>query len=241
VGRLGTALVVDLPVPLPDEPSDLRVRQGQGSPLSPLSRPARGPPCSIVAHFRPPRAPSMFNGRHANRGRGRWPRRAAPACWVWADIAPEYEADYFRRYDEEHLAHLLAIPGFLSAGVYLALKGAPNISPSTNSRPRMRCAPQRSSTGSGFGPRRSASAPRAPRRAKLPAQRLPPDLPDQDPRDRNDTGAGSVPADGTHRHFDGDEQEFNDWYDTAYIPPYLACPGCLGVRAMSQSIANPST
>ncbi len=26
------------------------------------------------------------------------------------------------------------------------------------------------------------------------------------------------------------EEEFNDWYNTAYIPPYLAAPGCLGAR-----------
>lgn len=24
--------------------------------------------------------------------------------------------------------------------------------------------------------------------------------------------------------------EFNDWYNTAYIPPYLKVPGCLGAR-----------
>jgi hypothetical protein len=26
------------------------------------------------------------------------------------------------------------------------------------------------------------------------------------------------------------EEEFNDWYNTAYIPPYLQCPGVLGAR-----------
>src|ERR1700732_76672 len=26
------------------------------------------------------------------------------------------------------------------------------------------------------------------------------------------------------------EEEFNDWYNTAYIPPYLKCPGCMGAR-----------
>ena len=26
------------------------------------------------------------------------------------------------------------------------------------------------------------------------------------------------------------EEEFNDWYNTAYIPPYLKVPGCLGAR-----------
>src|SRR2546429_9481597 len=44
---------------------------------------------------------------------------------VWADIDPEFEAEYLRWYDEEHIAHLLAVPGFLSAGRYEALKGSP--------------------------------------------------------------------------------------------------------------------
>src|SRR5437762_11826560 len=26
------------------------------------------------------------------------------------------------------------------------------------------------------------------------------------------------------------EEGVNDWYNTAYIPPYLKCPGCLGAR-----------
>jgi hypothetical protein len=26
------------------------------------------------------------------------------------------------------------------------------------------------------------------------------------------------------------EEEFNDWYNTVYISPYLAAPGCLGAR-----------
>ena len=26
------------------------------------------------------------------------------------------------------------------------------------------------------------------------------------------------------------EEEFNDWYNTAYVPPYLNCPGCIDAR-----------
>src|SRR5436305_6540099 len=51
------------------------------------------------------------------RGTGLW--------MVWADIDPEFEAEYHCWYDEEHIAHLLAVPGFLSAGRYVALKGSP--------------------------------------------------------------------------------------------------------------------
>ncbi len=51
--------------------------------------------------------------------------RGTGLLMVWADIDPGLEAEYHRWYDEEHIAHLLAVPGFLSAGRYVALKGGP--------------------------------------------------------------------------------------------------------------------
>ena len=44
---------------------------------------------------------------------------------VWTDIPAHIEADFNRWYDEEHLARLLAVPGFLSAARYVALRGGP--------------------------------------------------------------------------------------------------------------------
>src|SRR6202162_3273945 len=51
--------------------------------------------------------------------------RGTGLLMVWAYIDPEHEAEYHRWYDEEHIARLLAVPGFLSAGRYVALKGGP--------------------------------------------------------------------------------------------------------------------
>ena len=51
--------------------------------------------------------------------------RGTGLLMVWADIDPQFETEYHRWYDEEHIAHLLAVPGFLSAGHYVALKGGP--------------------------------------------------------------------------------------------------------------------
>jgi hypothetical protein len=51
--------------------------------------------------------------------------RGTGLLMVWADIDPEFEQEHHRWYDEEHIAHLLAVPGFLSAGRYIALKGGP--------------------------------------------------------------------------------------------------------------------
>jgi|SRR5580698_7654889 hypothetical protein len=44
---------------------------------------------------------------------------------VWTDIDAEFEAEFNRWYDEEHITRLLEVPGFLSAGRYVALKGGP--------------------------------------------------------------------------------------------------------------------
>ncbi len=51
--------------------------------------------------------------------------RGTGLLMVWTDIDPEFEAEFNRWYDEEHIARLLAVPGFLSAGRYAAVKGAP--------------------------------------------------------------------------------------------------------------------
>ena len=51
--------------------------------------------------------------------------RGTGLLMVWADIDPGHEAEYHRWYDEEHIARLLAVPGLLSAGRYVALKGGP--------------------------------------------------------------------------------------------------------------------
>jgi hypothetical protein len=44
---------------------------------------------------------------------------------VWADVPADKEAEFNRWYNEEHLAERLAVPGFLSAARYEAVKGGP--------------------------------------------------------------------------------------------------------------------
>ena len=51
--------------------------------------------------------------------------RGTGLLMVWTDIDAEFEAEFNRWYDEEHVARLLQVPGFLSAGRYVALKGGP--------------------------------------------------------------------------------------------------------------------
>ena len=51
--------------------------------------------------------------------------RGTGLLMVWTDVEPEFEAEFNRWYDEEHISRLLEVPGFLSAGRYMALKGGP--------------------------------------------------------------------------------------------------------------------
>src|ERR1700681_3133647 len=87
--------------------------------------------------------------------------RGTGLLMVWADIDPEYEAEYHRWYDEEHIAHLLAVPGFLSAGRYVRSRAARRTWRSTSSKPPRCCAPPRSSTMSGSVRPHGGSAHRA--------------------------------------------------------------------------------
>jgi hypothetical protein len=52
-------------------------------------------------------------------------RKGSALLMVWADVPADKEADFNRWYDEEHLAERLAVPGFLSAARYQAVKGGP--------------------------------------------------------------------------------------------------------------------
>jgi hypothetical protein len=52
-------------------------------------------------------------------------RRGTGLLMVWCDVPADKEPDFNRWYNEEHLAERLAIPGFLSAARYEAVKGGP--------------------------------------------------------------------------------------------------------------------
>ena len=60
--------------------------------------------------------------------------RGTGLLMVWTDIDAEFEAEFNRWYDEEHIARLLEVPGFLSAGRYMAVRAARNTSRCTSSK-----------------------------------------------------------------------------------------------------------
>jgi antibiotic biosynthesis monooxygenase (ABM) superfamily enzyme len=157
--------------------------------------------------------------------------RGTGLLMVWTDIDPEYEADYNRWYDEEHIGELLAVPGFLSAGRYVALRGGPKYlalyeldapevlrSAAFLDEVRFRASPGRARhAGGSIGRNYLSNGYR-----QIFPMHWDPIAATREPAPFLQMGRIDIPA--------MVEEEFNDWYNTAYIPPYLAVPGCLGAR-----------
>src|ERR1700730_8492230 len=64
-------------------------------------------------------------GLYGNKRTAMAKTRGTGLLMVWTDIDSEFEAEFNRWYDEEHIARLLEVPGFLSAGRYVAVTGGP--------------------------------------------------------------------------------------------------------------------
>jgi hypothetical protein len=52
-------------------------------------------------------------------------KKGTALLMVWTDVPADKEAEFNRWYNEEHLAERLAVPGFLAAARYEAVKGSP--------------------------------------------------------------------------------------------------------------------
>jgi len=157
--------------------------------------------------------------------------RGTGLLMVWSDVDAEFDAEFNRWYDEEHISRLLEVPGFLSAGRYTALRGGPKYlamydledhnvlrSAAYLDTVKYQPSPQRTKIGTS---RVGRNFLRNAYRQIFPVHTNPieqtvamaPFL---------QMGRIDVPA--------AIEEEFNAWYNTVYIPGYLAVPGCLGAR-----------
>jgi hypothetical protein len=157
--------------------------------------------------------------------------RGTGLLMLWTDVDPAHEAEFNRWYDEEHIHHLLEVPGFLSAGRYVAVKGGPkylamyeledpNVLRTTAFLDAVRYKPspwRQQASGGHVGRNYILNA----YRQIFPARTNPIENTMEMPRCLQ-IGRIDIPA-----HM---EEEFNAWYNTCYIPGYLAVPGCLRAR-----------
>jgi hypothetical protein len=157
--------------------------------------------------------------------------RGTGLLMVWTDIDPDYEAEFNRWYNEEQLPGLLRVPGFLSAGRYAALKGGPKYlaiyeledhnvlrSAAYLDAVKYQPGPIRAQTGTS---RVGRNFLRNAYRQIYPVHTSP----------IEQTG-GMAPVLQMGR-IDVPilvEEEFNDWYNTVYIPAYLTVPGVIDAR-----------
>jgi hypothetical protein len=157
--------------------------------------------------------------------------RGTGLLMVWTDIDAEFEAEFNRWYDEEHISRLLQVPGFLSAGRYAAVKGGPkylaiyeledhNVLRSSAYLDTLKYQPSAQRQKSGTS-RIGRNFLRNAYRQIFPLHTHP-----------IEQTAAMAPAlqMGRIDVSSAVEEEFNAWYNTVYIPGYLAVPGCLGAR-----------
>jgi len=157
--------------------------------------------------------------------------RGTGLLMVWTDIDAEFEAEFNRWYDEEHIARLLEVPGFLSAGRYMAVRGGPKYlamyeledhnvlrSAAYLDTVQYQPSPQRTKIGTS---RVGRNFLRNAYRQIFPVH--------TNPIEQTVAMAPFLQM-GRIDVSVAIEEEFNAWYNTAYIPGYLAVPGCLGAR-----------
>jgi len=157
-------------------------------------------------------------------------KKGSALLMVWADVPADKEKDFNRWYNEEHLAERLAIPGFLGGARYEAVKSGPKHlacyeledaavmeSPAYKrvqqnpSEWTKRCSPEAIGTTyirniyTMIHPH--ALTPAAAAGGMAPALQL---------------GRMDVPAEV--------DREFNEWYNTVYVPNYEKVPGVIRGR-----------
>ncbi len=167
-------------------------------------------------------------------------KKGTALLMVWADVPADKEAEFNRWYNDEHLAERLAVPGFLDGARYEAVKGGPKHlavyelegaavleSPaykkvSANPTPwTQRSGPQAIATTfirnvyTMIHPRTLSAAAAA--RGMAPALQL---------------GRMDVP-----REVDA---EFNEWYNTIYVPNYEKVPGVISGRRYRATDGTPT-
>ena len=166
--------------------------------------------------------------------------RGTGLLMAWTDVDPAHEAEFNRWYDEEHIGRLRAIPGFLNAGRYRALRGGPKYLAMYELEDHNVLRSAAFLDGVRYQPsaRRLAASPSTAGRNFLlngyrqifPARTHPADNPVDMPAylqiGRIDVMASM-------------EDEFNDWYNTCYIPGFLAVPGVIRARRYVAVEAQP--
>ncbi len=167
-------------------------------------------------------------------------KKGSGLLMVWTDVPADKEPDFNRWYNEEHLKERLAVPGFLSGARYEAVKGGPKHlavyeleSPAVlesapykkvqaNPTPwTKRCSPE--VIGTTFI--RNVYT-------MIHPKTLAPGVAESGMAPSLQIGRMDVPPEV--------DAEFNDWYNTIYVPNYEKVPGVIRGRRYRAVTGTPT-
>jgi hypothetical protein len=168
------------------------------------------------------------------------PTKGAGLLMVWADVPADREDEFNRWYNEEHVPERLAVPGFLSAARYEAVKGGPK---------HLACYELESAAVLESAAYRQVQAQPTPwtRRCSpevigttyirnvytmIHPEAVTPSIAQSDMAPALQIGRMDVPPEI--------EQEFNTWYNTIYVPNYEKVPGVIRGRRFRAVTGTPA-
>jgi hypothetical protein len=157
-------------------------------------------------------------------------KRGTGLLMVWCDVPADKEPDFNRWYNEEHLAERLAIPGFLSAARYEAVKGGPKhlavyeleSAAVIQSDAYKKVAANPTPWTQRTGPQAVATTFIRNVYTMIHPRTVTPVVADSRPAPALQLGRMDVPA--------AVDAEWNNWYNTIYVPNYEKVPGVIRGR-----------
>jgi hypothetical protein len=149
---------------------------------------------------------------------------------VWADVPADQEAEFNRWYNEEHVAERLAVPGFLSAARYEAVKGGPKhlavyeleSAAVLDSAAYKRVRDNRTAWTKRSSPEVIGTTFIRNVYTMIHPRALAPSAAATDMAPALQIGRMDVPAEV--------DAEWNEWYNTIYVPNYEKVPGVIRGR-----------
>ena len=157
-------------------------------------------------------------------------KKGTALLMVWTDVPADKEEEFNQWYNEEHIPDLLAIPGFLDAGRYIAISGGPRYlacyeweSPEVDESPAYKRFHEKSTEWA----RRISPMVIGTNRIRNVYQQI---FPGEVTTEVAQSGMAPVLQIGRMSIAPEAEDDFNDWYNTIYIPNFEKVAGCIRGR-----------
>jgi hypothetical protein len=167
-------------------------------------------------------------------------KKGSGLLMVWADIPADKEPDFNRWYNEEHFKERLDVPGFLSGARYEAVKGGPkHLAVYELESPAVLESPAYKKVQANPTPWTKRSSPEVIGTtfirnvySMIHPKALAPGAAESGMAPALQIGRMDVPPDV--------DAEFNDWYNTIYVPNYEKVPGVIRGRRYRAVTGTPT-